>query len=41
MRDKLRRLFWGTVHTTLKGYYNGTRKGVPEISVEVKMRGKG
>ena len=38
MRDKLRRLFWGTVHTTLKGYYNGTRKGVPEISVEETHR---
>ena len=34
MRDELRRLFWGTVRATLKGYYNGTKKGVPEISVE-------
>jgi len=34
MRDELKRLFWGTVRATLKGYYNGTKKGVPEISVE-------
>ena len=33
MRDELKRLFWETVHSTLKGYYNGTKKGVPEISV--------
>jgi adenylyltransferase/sulfurtransferase len=38
MRDELRRLFWGTVHTTLKGYYNGIKKGVPEISVEETHR---
>ena len=38
MRDELKRLFWGTLHTALKGYYNGTRKGVPEISVEETHR---
>ena len=38
MRDELKRLFWGTVHTTLKGYYSGTKKGVPEISVEETHR---
>ena len=38
MIDVLKSLFWGTVHTTLKGYYNGTRKGVPEISVEETHR---
>ena len=38
MRDELKRRFWGTVHTTLKGYYSATRKGVPEISVEETHR---
>jgi len=38
MRDELKRLFWRTVHTTLKGYYNGTRKRVPEITVEETHR---
>jgi molybdopterin/thiamine biosynthesis adenylyltransferase/rhodanese-related sulfurtransferase len=38
MRDGLKRLFWGTVHTTLKGYYNGAKKEVSEISVEETHR---
>ena len=29
----MKKLFWETVHSILKGYYNGTKKGVPEISV--------
>jgi adenylyltransferase/sulfurtransferase len=38
MIEALKNLFWGTVHTTLKGYYNGTRKGIPEISVDETHR---
>jgi adenylyltransferase/sulfurtransferase len=38
MRDELKRLFWGIIHTTFKRYHNGTRKGVPEISVEETRR---
>ena len=34
MRDKIKNLFWGAVHTTLKGYYKGAKKEIPEISVE-------
>ena len=34
MRDGLKRLFWKTVHTPLKGYDSGVKKGVCEISVE-------
>ena len=38
MINVLKSLFWGTVHATLKGYYNGAKKGVPEISVEETHR---
>jgi molybdopterin/thiamine biosynthesis adenylyltransferase/rhodanese-related sulfurtransferase len=38
MRDELKRLFWGTAHTTLKGYYNRVKKGISEISVEETHR---
>jgi adenylyltransferase/sulfurtransferase len=38
MREELKRLFWGTAHATLKGYYNGVKKGIPEISVEETHR---
>jgi hypothetical protein len=38
MREELKRLFWGTTHATLKGYYNGVKKGIPEISVEETHR---
>ncbi len=34
MKDKLKRLFLGAAHTTLKGYYNGVRKEAAEISLE-------
>ena len=33
MKDRLKRLFFGTAHTTIKDYTNGTRKDVAEISV--------
>jgi len=38
MKDKFKNLLWGALHTTLKGYYKGARKDVPEISVEEAYR---
>jgi len=38
MGETLKKIFWAAVHKTVKGYYQGARKGVPEISVEETHR---
>lgn len=34
MSKTLKKIFWEVLHKTIKGYYQGARKGVSEISVE-------
>jgi len=38
MSKTLKKIFWGAVHKTIKGYYKGARKGVSEISIEETHR---
>jgi len=38
MAEGLKKLFWKAVHKTLQGYYQGTKKGVAEISIHETRR---